>query len=166
MQESSQHYELLYLVAGNIAENEQQPIIDAVKALIEARKGTNLKPFSLGKRRLAYPIEKFKQGIYNGFEFDLVPNELPKLESDLRLERNILRFLTTKKKVLSEVEEARQTKLLAAANQPKVQAVRERTFKTERIEKKVEPEVAAVVSTNMEDLNEKLDKILEDDLVK
>lgn len=163
MQETTQHYELLYLVAGNIAENEQQPIIDTVKALIESQGGINLKPFSLGKRRLAYPIEKFKQGFYNGFEFDLVANQLPKIESSLRLERNILRFLTVKKKVLTEVEEARQTKLLSAENKPKPPVTRERPFKSEKIEKKVETEAPAV---NLDELNDKLDKILEDDLVK
>ncbi len=164
MREDSQHYELLYLVAGNIAENEQQPIIDVVKALIEQFEGTNIKPFSLGKRRLAYPIEKFKQGFYNGFEFDLIPNQLPKLESAMRLERNVLRFLTIKKKVLSPMEEARQTKLLSAENKPKpAPASRERIVKTER---KPEPVSTPPVVTNLEDLNEKLDKILEDDLIK
>lgn len=166
MRENSQHYELLYLVAGNIAENEQQPIIDAVKALIENHAGTNLKPFSLGKRRLAFPIEKFKQGFYNGFEFDLVPNELPKLEAALRLERNILRFLTIKKKVLSAAEEARQNKLLSAENKPKSAPSKERTFKSDRPEKKIDVETVAAPASNLEDLNEKLDKILEDDLVK
>lgn len=163
MQDSSQHYELLYLVAGNIAENEQQPVVDAVKTLIEGVGGQNLKQFSLGKRRLAYPIEKFKQGFYNGFEFDLIPNQLPKLESSLRLERNVLRFLTIKKKVLSEAEEARQAKLLSAENKPKAPAIKEKTTKSpEKAEKKID----TVVSTNIDELNDKLDKILEDDLVK
>lgn len=163
MREDSQHYELLYLVAGNIAENEQQPVIDTVKNLIEELGGSNLKPFSLGKRRLAYPIEKFKQGFYNGFEFDLTPNQLPKLESSLRLERSVLRFLTIKKKVLSASEEARQTKLLSTENKPKPAPTRERAVKTER---KAEPVVTPPAVTNLEDLNEKLDKILEDDLIK
>jgi small subunit ribosomal protein S6 len=167
MREIPQHYELLFLVAGNIAENEQQPIIDAVATLLNDHKAVNLKSFSLGKRRLAFPIEKFKQGFYQGFEFDLLPNQLPKLESVLRLERKILRFLTIKKAILSETEAARQNKILTAGGQSRAPLANNKTKPAggEKI-KKIRPELVKIDSTNLDELNKKLDKILEDELVK
>jgi small subunit ribosomal protein S6 len=48
-----------------------------------------------GKRRLAYEIRKQREGIYAVFEVSAEPAAVKEFERQLKLNENVLRFLTT-----------------------------------------------------------------------
>ena len=48
-----------------------------------------------GKRRLAYDIRKQREGTYAVFEISAEPAMVKELERQLRLNENVLRFLST-----------------------------------------------------------------------
>src|SRR5262249_34197733 len=49
-----------------------------------------------GKRRLAYDIRKQREGTYAVFEAKAEPSMVKELERQLRLNENVLRFLSTR----------------------------------------------------------------------
>jgi small subunit ribosomal protein S6 len=50
----------------------------------------------LGRRRLAYPIQRFHEGIYQITNFSLLPEKVADLEHQLRLDEDVLRHLVIK----------------------------------------------------------------------
>jgi ribosomal protein S6 len=71
------HYELTYIISAAIAETEypsiQQKINDLIKTTFG---GTITSEVSLGRKKLAYPINKEKYGHYITLELDLEPAQL------------------------------------------------------------------------------------------
>lgn len=50
---------------------------------------------TLGRRRLAYPINKYRDGYYALYHFNLDPGGITELERELRLNTQVLRHLVT-----------------------------------------------------------------------
>jgi small subunit ribosomal protein S6 len=73
--------------AGLEAQNER------LKSLITGRGGEVVSMEPWGRRRLAYPIERFHDGIYSVTRFKLAPEESDSLERNLRLTESIIRHL-------------------------------------------------------------------------
>jgi small subunit ribosomal protein S6 len=58
--------------------------------------GEVVKMENWGKRRLAYDIRKQREGTYAVFEISAEPAMVKELERQLRLNENVLRFLSTR----------------------------------------------------------------------
>lgn len=155
------HYELLCLISNEFAEDEVKPIIEKVKKLITDKDGKITRHEDWGKRRLAYPIRQFKYGYYNLVEFDLKGEETNKIDRSLKLMNEILRHQIVNKKVKTAEEIAKEIEIKKkiAAKEEK----EEERIKTEEKETKKKKDAKKI---GLEDLDEKLDKILEtDDLI-
>lgn len=91
------HYELGFLIDANIPENEHPKVIQTVKDLL-LEKGANLiSEIDFGRKKLNYPIKKSLKASFFVFEFTIDASEIKTIEKTLKLEKTILRFLTTKK---------------------------------------------------------------------
>jgi small subunit ribosomal protein S6 len=89
-------YELLVIVDPKPTDEEVATLLTQVgeqaKSLgIEVDKVDNW-----GKRRLAYDIRKQREGTYAVFEAKAEPSMVKELERQLRLNENVLRFLSTR----------------------------------------------------------------------
>jgi len=144
------HYELLYLVPAKFTDEEIEQAKNLVKELITKHGGNITLEDSLGKKKLAYPIKKILQGAYLLIEFDIEGENLKKFNEDLRLEPKILRHQVIKK-AISTPSFVDITKELIDAEPAKV----------EKEEKKVEDKK----KVKIEDLDKKLDEILEGDIL-
>ena len=51
----------------------------------------------LGKKRLAYEINKNTEGFYTIFNFEAKPELIAELERNYRIEDNVMKFITVKK---------------------------------------------------------------------
>ncbi len=63
------HYETMIIVHPNIEETGVAKIVQDVKGMIDKRGGEVLYSEDLGKRKLAYPVEKQRFGTYLQFQF-------------------------------------------------------------------------------------------------
>ena len=87
------HYELALVVNAKIEDDARATTVEAVKELITKFGGQNLNVDDWGKKKLAYEIQKMKEGYYYFIQFDAdatTPNEI---EQRLRIMENVLRFL-------------------------------------------------------------------------
>lgn len=150
-----QHYELMILLGPQIADGEIPAALEKVKELLGERGAVVSKDEPLGRRKLAYPIKKARQGSYHLFQFDADTKAIEPLERALRLHADVLRHLLIVRKVRTpeqiEREEAIRAKIEAKRRAAAVAA-------QPKIEVKAEPEQ----KVSLEELDEKLKKILED----
>ena len=88
-------YEMVLVINPEIqvAEGENHPIIEKVSNLITAKGGSIVGINRWGKRKLAYPINRFTEGEYVLAQFQIPPLMVKELEANLKLTEDILRHL-------------------------------------------------------------------------
>lgn len=90
-------YELTYIVHPDVDETKLAAIEEKVKGLISNNGGQLLKVEHWGRRQLAYPIKKAKEGQYV-FMVAQLPAQLPRdLENQFRINEDVLRHLLIRK---------------------------------------------------------------------
>ena len=89
-------YELAVVVSAKIEDEERAAGVDKCKALIERFGGTITNVDDWGKKRLAYEIQKMKEGFYYFIQFEAESSAPAEIESRIRIMDNVLRYLVVK----------------------------------------------------------------------
>lgn len=89
-------YETGFIVAPNLPEEEASALINQLAEVIPAKNGQIIKKDFWGKRKLAYPIKRFKEGLYVFFVYQGSPAVPTELERRFKQTDAILRFMTIK----------------------------------------------------------------------
>lgn len=95
------NYELTFIVGAQIPETEHPQIVQEVVGYLE-KAGAKISkaPYFIGRRKLAYPIQKQKNGFYVSLDFDTDKSPLLKeLDTVLKHNTKILRHLVIKKEL-------------------------------------------------------------------
>lgn len=118
-------YELIFIVKPDLPEEEVDQAVAMVEEAITSGGGTIDKTDRWGKKRLAYKVQKYADGIYTLIQYSVDGNQdLPKeIERRMRVNDAIIKFMT----VRIDEELKRLAKLKAirdkrAANKPQSQA--------------------------------------------
>ena len=86
-------YELAVVVSAKIEDDERAAVVDKCKALIERFGGTITNVDDWGKKRLAYEVQKMKEGFYYFIQFDAEATAPIEIENRVRIMDNVIRFL-------------------------------------------------------------------------
>jgi small subunit ribosomal protein S6 len=89
-------YEHVCMVRGDLPQNQIDSINVKIQEIIEKFSGKILKKELWGIRNLAYPINKHKRASYTMFNFEVSSDGLKELERVLRVNENVIRYLTMK----------------------------------------------------------------------
>lgn len=89
-------YEVMYIVDPETADEKIAKLNDAVGKLIKKEGGTVVKVDDIGRKKLAYPIEKKEEGYYVLFEIEGSGQEIAELERRMRVNDMIMRYLTVR----------------------------------------------------------------------
>jgi len=90
-------YEAMYIADPSLSEQEVEALTERLKSEIVEKGGEVVDLQHLGKKRLAYPIRKKKDGFYFLLYFRLGAGQVSELRTGYRLKDSILRFLIVKK---------------------------------------------------------------------
>ncbi len=96
-------YELMFIAAPETADEDIAKLNETITKLIETEGGSVVKLEDMGRRRLAYPINKKNEGYYVLFEIEGSGKEIAELERRMRVNDTIMRYLTVR------VDEERKT---------------------------------------------------------
>ncbi|BCJ86782.1 30S ribosomal protein S6 [Effusibacillus dendaii] len=88
-------YETMYILKPDLEEETRKSLIEKFNNVITENGGQIDKVTELGPRRLAYEIEKFKQGYYVLLNYQAEPAVPQELERILRISDEVIRILTT-----------------------------------------------------------------------
>ena len=87
-------YELMYIINPVLNEDQTKDIVKRVTAYLSDSNAEVVQVNEMGSQRLAYPLEKKRNGYYVVVNFRLSqPDVLPKLERALRINDDIMRHL-------------------------------------------------------------------------
>jgi small subunit ribosomal protein S6 len=88
-------YELILIVHPDLEDSAFKELVEKIKAWITGAGGQVSKVDLWGKRQLAYPIRKQKEGQYVLVHSQLDPAFCSELERNLKIQESVLRFLLT-----------------------------------------------------------------------
>ncbi|MBI5221214.1 MAG: 30S ribosomal protein S6 [Candidatus Magasanikbacteria bacterium] len=148
------HYELFYLVSGTYTEDELIPLKEKVNAILTKNGATISHEENLGKKKLAYPVKKVRYGYYLLVDFDIEPEMLKKTNNDLHLTSDVLRHTIVKRLEPTQGMSEIKQKLEAAKTE----------VKKEHVVKEAPPKPGRE-KLSLDDLDKKLDEILEGDIL-
>lgn len=86
-------YELAVVVSAKIEDDARAEVIEKVKELVARFGGNVTNVDEWGKKRLAYEIQKMKEGFYYFIQFESESTVPAEVESRLRIMENVIRFL-------------------------------------------------------------------------
>jgi len=92
----SQFYEILTVISPNESEEDVEAIIGGLRGQLTTSGGEILSLDIWGKRRLAYPINKFDEGTYVLIHAEGPPNMVGEFRQHTRIRESILRELIVK----------------------------------------------------------------------
>ena len=86
-------YELILIISPDVAEEDVPGTIDKVNDFITSKGGEVGTVDRWGKKRLAYPINRYREGNYVLSQIKLEPGMTSALEANLHITENILRHM-------------------------------------------------------------------------
>jgi len=89
-------YEVMYIIDPETSADKITKLNEAVGKLIEKEGGTVVRMDDVGRRNLAYPINKKTEGYYVLFEINGSGQEILELERRMRVNDMIIRYMTVR----------------------------------------------------------------------
>lgn len=160
-------YETLFITPPTLSDDEERATVKELAAIVTDGGGSFTVNERMGRRRLAYAIRKFDDGVYTRFLYDAGIDVPKELERKIRLSENVLRSLTVRLEddwaVASKIQavkdaERRAEQEAEATRQAEEEAVRAAEAAASAAEKASEetPEVAS--ETVLDAVTEKASK--------
>ncbi|HXY15924.1 MAG TPA: 30S ribosomal protein S6 [Terriglobales bacterium] len=89
-------YELMFIVRPDMAEEDQDKLISTLESVVTSSSGQVKNVERMGKRRLAYKVRKFHDGIYILLTLEGSGSVIHELERRLRVTEPVIKFLTVR----------------------------------------------------------------------
>jgi small subunit ribosomal protein S6 len=89
-------YEELFIVKPDAPEEELDALVEQLRTQLTSAGATVDKIDKWGKRRLAYRVDKYREGSYVLFQFTAEPDIVRELERRLRVSDMVLKFITVR----------------------------------------------------------------------
>jgi len=157
-------YELMYILSSGVSDDQVPEVSEGIKKIVADFGGTNIIEQQLGKKKLAYPIKKTRNGFYVVLDFDMDTKKINDLDAKVRTQdANIIRYLLInldehlermEKDVIVQAKMNRGLAVKAAAEAP----VKRAAIGTAPIKPAIE--------LNAEELDKKIEEALTEDLAK
>lgn len=92
-------YETMYILRPDLSDEQVDQAIAKYQTLIQDQGAENIEIQNRGKRRLAYEIQKQRDGIYIQMNYTGPGTIIAPLERAMRLSEEVIRYLTIKQEV-------------------------------------------------------------------
>ncbi|HKG22584.1 MAG TPA: 30S ribosomal protein S6 [Blastocatellia bacterium] len=87
-------YEVLFIVAPNTEESDLEALVTQMSDVATNQGAQITKVDRMGRRRLAYPIQKFNEGYYVILTIEGTGAEIAEVERRMRVTDSIIRYIT------------------------------------------------------------------------
>jgi len=159
-------YELMYLLGSHVADDQVPQITASILKFAEEFGAVNVKEAQLGKKKLAYPIGKTRNGHYVVVNFTMDAKNINTFDAKIRTQdQSIIRYLI----VNLEEHLARMAKdKIVQSKIVRKGPPAESPVPTPKVaqEPSAKKEAPALVEINQEELDKKIEAALSEDLTK
>jgi len=113
----SRDYELGFILNPEVSEDEIRALLDRIDQIVANYGGQIVKVNHWGRRRLAYPIERHRDGYYIFIDSILTPETVAEIERTLRVSEIVFRHMMKRRdpKAVQKEREARAAAAVAQA---------------------------------------------------
>ena len=115
-------YEELFIIKPDTPEEEADQFVEHLKTQLTTAGATVDKVDKWGKRKLAYKVDKYREGSYVLLQFTAAPDTVKELERRLRVSDMVLKFITVRidetLKRLEKRKKIRDKRAAKRASQP------------------------------------------------
>lgn len=112
-------YEELFIVRPDATDEQIDPYIEQIRGVIESDGGKLDKTDKWGKRRLAYRVGKFGEGLYILLVFQAKPETVKEIERRMRVTDLVIKFITVRiDEKMKRIEKRRKMREKRAARKP------------------------------------------------
>jgi small subunit ribosomal protein S6 len=112
-------YELMFIVRPDMTEEDLDKLISTLQSVVPSSGGTVQKVEKMGKRRLAYAVRRFHDGLYVLMVVEGGGPVIHELERRLRVTEPVIKFLTVRvdeeHKRLDKIKKLRDAKKKVSA---------------------------------------------------
>lgn len=112
----SRDYELGFILNPEVSEEEIRALLDRIEHIVANYGGQIVKINQWGRRRLAYPIERHRDGYYIFIDSILTPETVAEIERTLRVSEIVFRHMM-KRRDPKTVQKEREARAASAAAQ-------------------------------------------------
>ncbi len=163
-------YELMYILAASVSDDQVPQTTEQIKQYVSDFGGTEVVETQLGKKKLAYPVKKTRNGHYVVINFDMESKNVATLDAKIRAQDSIIiRYIIVNlDEHLSRLDKDKE----AQAKMPKripqdgdVTTTETSTAPEAPAEQPVK-EAKPVVELNEEELDKKIEDALNEDILK
>ncbi len=120
-------YELMFIVRPDMTEEEQEKLVSNLQTQVGNAGGTVKSMERMGKRRLAYVVRKFHDGLYMLMTLEGEGGMVKEVERRLRVAEPVIKFITVRvdeeQKRLAKIKAIRDTKVRGRGTRAAAEAV-------------------------------------------
>lgn len=113
-------YEMMYIALPETADEDITKLNEAIEGVITKEGGSVVRVDDIGRRRLAYKINKKTEGYYVLFEIEGSGQEIAELERRMRVNDTIMRYITVRvdedRKAADKIRAKRESRLARRRN--------------------------------------------------
>lgn len=159
----------MYILASSVSDDQVPGVASQIVKFVEDFGGSDIAETQLGKKKLAYPIKKTRNGFYACLDFSMDSTKIADLDAKIRTQDStIIRYIIVNmdehlarsaKDVVAQAKLSRMPQ-----EQDEVKPSSEKTENAPRAEKKAD--TAPVAELNAEELDKKIDAALNEDIIK
>jgi small subunit ribosomal protein S6 len=107
-------YELMFIVRPDMAEEDQDKLISTLETVVTTSGGQVKTVEKMGKRRLAYTVRRFHEGLYMLLTVEGGGGLIHELERRLRVTEPVIKFITVRideeQKRLDKIKQLREAR--------------------------------------------------------
>jgi len=90
-------YELALIINPEVSEEEGRSTLERIEQIVVNNGGQAVKVNQWGRRRMAYPIEKHRDGIYVFMDLILTPESVAEIDRTLKVSEVVLRHMVKRR---------------------------------------------------------------------
>jgi len=103
------NYETMYILRPDMGDEQVEQAITKYQSFLKEQGATDIEITHRGRRRLAYEIDRHREGIYIQMNYAAAGSAVASMERAMRLSEEVIRYLTIKPEaVAAEAVEAAQ----------------------------------------------------------
>jgi small subunit ribosomal protein S6 len=96
VEQAVRRYELMLVLKPDAPDERAAAVIDRTTRYVVASGGQIVKVAPWGRRRLAYPIDRYRDGSYHIVVFEAPAESIAEMERSLHITEDVLRYLVTR----------------------------------------------------------------------
>jgi small subunit ribosomal protein S6 len=96
VEQAVRRYELMLVLKPDAPDERAAAVIDRTTRYVVASGGQIVKVAPWGRRRLAYPIDRYRDGSYHIIVFEAPAETIAEMERSLHITEDVLRYLVTR----------------------------------------------------------------------